>query len=1803
MTKVLQLYNYLSMYFAVSNSNYLRAGTMLKCGEDIVVHRGEHKTLKFWSADDDLLKVQVVPSNGIKKRYYPSERPALYNRIPGLSEAILAHSKYAGQYATKTNRRPSEGLHYAGNPDIDISELSRYENETGYHEDDMREEIKINESMGDYEILTQTNSEKTSSSSTTVPSTTPQKFLTSSITTIPSTTTQSIKLVTFFPNLDNRETSTESNKQNTLTKETNTNILHDGVSADNLPNIDDIMKENFETKSDIIQGESATVATPNQDDINIMNSINLIRESDQENEFYRAEEIELSGDVEDVTTITTLPDVMDESDLPDDENVEYEDEEEHSEDMEDNTTTTLPNVMNESDVQYEDEKVYSDVMEDSTTTILPDIVDESDVDDENKQYEDEEEYSDDMEDNTTAISSDIIDEGDAPDDENMQYEEKETHSDDELTSTDSTTESSSDINDLKSSTILEDKDYDEKNDIEDGITLIPDNTKKTYELEHIDINNDQTTRIDNDYRTRSNINDRVVGPDELTYNTDVTVDEVTTLPDYDFEISEALLGDSINQMEIAMRTFSYKNVGTTATTEIESEGTDLNVTEPGEVYENIKTVHMAGHQKIIDTQSNEGVESEFSGPDENVDYEETKASIPKIDIFDPSSDSSSIDDLTQQRVQVVLPEAIEKNVNKPPTVQQHSDDYEETKASIPIVKESNKDAISINVEDIKQDRLQTTNIETYTVNNTNSDSNVNIETLVDISNNDADITTTEFYKSETADNFKGYDYYEALYDSLMPQDNSKDHSNTLRVEQDGGLHEGITHTKFDDFDTETKYDSADYETTKDSIPHHRPLNAVVANEVLNIQQERVKTTNLDAESNVKALDDEIIDGMEVTESITFDDFITTISDKGEFDDTVTENVGHADEIYIEMQNNSSDTLNVIRDNLNSKSTNTLHEFDQVEEDMSNSTKEEEEYAEESTTVAANQLPLDGELHDEGEDSNDEVRSTILNSIASIIRNTLNTAYSTSSFELEDTQDAEISATDPSILNILDPVNEVTENDVNEEFIQIPLIIVDGNIKVSQNRDAASIAVPISALETEDTLNEYLNSKLQTGSHLLIKQNGSQVSVNSLSELTEEIYKDDIDNIIKKNNHKTGVQNIDSPTTPSHKVTKVNDHASENEDKLVINLSSDFIQDLSNGQSTTKIEIESSTIISLNELNTEAVKAEENTTLYTTSTVKEGHIDNDAPARESTVPAFDSSSSLSPTDSTIEEMTESSLDRSPQNSVLSILEEIILNEVRLDKEKAEIDDLIEQSTDNIIKQQSTGKISNDMNQNSNATMSTASEIVTDKAIREIQERNPARKDDSGHQFGGEPPFFIKLPGSPNAVPLFIEYEPVQVKYISPETREGSIPLLENERRLDSTKFASRTGIENEIDAIETNLLINDTMQSMLTTIFPQNLKEIHTQITSTLKPSTGLDEITDIFSSNTDNEIMQLDKSKPQPKSPNESSHAHIPIPISFLKKQSSHSDSRDPFIVMHAPDLASQEVATPDEPFFDLYAHSKQPHLKTQQVSSHLSVSNEADNIIMGEKYDDIEVPEVMSPGEYYSSEHRGTIYGDVDLERLNNPVFKLQTKMTRPTAEELMNPAYTPFPITTNPPREKVTTTPSSTENTISTSNNRFSTTLASKNIQQRTTIQKFTPTQSPNRVVQESILQNDIFGADVIERIRSTEPSSASYLEPQSVEYSPIPEVDFRIPHDSNNAPKFLKKSPNAFPSWYPKSENNENSFRAAALTSSDLSEHKHGGVAVDNVRDFQGFKPSPPDIHPKKASARYTGSTQSKEVILLY
>lgn len=391
---------------------------------------------------------------------------------------------------------------------------------------------------------------------------------------------------------------------------------------------------------------------------------------------------------------------------------------------------------------------------------------------------------------------------------------------------------------------------------------------------------------------------------------------------------------------------------------------------------------------------------------------------------------------------------------------------------------------------------------------------------------------------------------------------------------------------------------------------------------------------------------------------------------------------------------------------------------------------------------------------------------------------------------------------------------------------------------------------------------------------------------------------------------------------------------------------------------------------------------------------------------------------------------------------------------------------------------------------------------------------SRKDDEGFtEYGGDSPFFIKLPGSPNAVPVYIQYEPVEVKYVplkheneadddninyrDPVTYEndGSVyEYRENPENPEVTDHESQVSKEENkpAETYEISSNFDATMAESSSSDSLGGSEQNEAQQTQENSLLNGIYRILDNVAGSVGNQYPQNAENKQE--GPN-------------FKPNRPVVKTPDPFFLMEAPQLGGSSDGSSSHASHDTthQTHGIQGHntgfsvdvssqfgFESSKPETHGVRTGTVEDVPIGTKQD------VLYPGDYYKHD----AYTGVNLSDLTNPVFNLRTKATTPSAEDLMTPQYTPFPITTNPPRTTTTFAPLSAL-PLSTS---------------------FHARQEDKRLGNAPDYAVDTVNTTT-ERTMSEKPLP-------SVEFSPIPSIDFADSYDSPFLPETLYDSDRPFP-----------------------------------------------------------------------
>ncbi|XP_066960061.1 serine-rich adhesin for platelets-like [Macrobrachium rosenbergii] len=398
----------------------------------------------------------------------------------------------------------------------------------------------------------------------------------------------------------------------------------------------------------------------------------------------------------------------------------------------------------------------------------------------------------------------------------------------------------------------------------------------------------------------------------------------------------------------------------------------------------------------------------------------------------------------------------------------------------------------------------------------------------------------------------------------------------------------------------------------------------------------------------------------------------------------------------------------------------------------------------------------------------------------------------------------------------------------------------------------------------------------------------------------------------------------------------------------------------------------------------------------------------------------------------------------------------------------------------------------------AAVTTATRLLQNGSISNPQHSGGiSRKEDEGQtDYGSSSPFFIRLPGSPDPVPVYIQYEPVEINYVPTNGAEldiGYRDSLKNDDELEITNlFRDNIDLANSVREYENSSAETDSgsYESFLnisqngeqlanetdyfavnTTISSERKNGTQTVYSETVEPSHS-----NVLSENiyhiTQNTTPNIDNQHDEHLVSDENEDSDYFKPNKPILKRP------DPFFVMEAPKLGNDDedkVENPHQP----QGNNSYSKVKINQnedrysvdVSSQYGFASTANKERQPGTVEDVPLginKEILYPGDYYLHDS----YTDVNLKLLRNPVFSLRPKVNTPSPEDLLSPQYTPFPITTNPPRHKLTASPI-------------------------TALPLVTSITSSSANPENSI--------------STEEPAVTSQRHPPSIEYSPIPAVDF--------------------------------------------------------------------------------------------
>ncbi|XP_042889995.1 uncharacterized protein LOC122264944 isoform X2 [Penaeus japonicus] len=403
---------------------------------------------------------------------------------------------------------------------------------------------------------------------------------------------------------------------------------------------------------------------------------------------------------------------------------------------------------------------------------------------------------------------------------------------------------------------------------------------------------------------------------------------------------------------------------------------------------------------------------------------------------------------------------------------------------------------------------------------------------------------------------------------------------------------------------------------------------------------------------------------------------------------------------------------------------------------------------------------------------------------------------------------------------------------------------------------------------------------------------------------------------------------------------------------------------------------------------------------------------------------------------------------------------------------------------------------------------------------------SRKDDDGYtEYGGDSPFFIKLPGSPNAVPVYIQYEPVEVKYV-PLKHENE---TDGDAVHDNINYRDPVTYENEGSDYEyyENPEAAKVTDRESQVAKPAETDEISLGSDATVAESSssetlGVNEQTQ--ENSLLNGIYRILDDVAGPVSNQYPQNTQVNQEGPNFKPNRPVVKTPDPFFLMEAPKLGGSSDGSHASDDASHPTHSFQGHSTgfSVDVSSHFGFesSKPGNQGVRTGTVEDVPISikqDVLYPGDYYKHD----AYTGVNLSELTNPVFNLRTKATTPSAEDLKTPQYTPFPITTNPPRTTTTFAPLS-------------------------ALPLSTSFLSP-----EKDKHFDNAPDYAIDTVNTTTERTMSKKPPPSVEYSPIPSIDFADSYESPFIPETLYDRDRPFPlsiEEYSRDQTDESSYDRA-------------------------------------------------------
>ncbi|XP_068222974.1 uro-adherence factor A-like [Palaemon carinicauda] len=379
---------------------------------------------------------------------------------------------------------------------------------------------------------------------------------------------------------------------------------------------------------------------------------------------------------------------------------------------------------------------------------------------------------------------------------------------------------------------------------------------------------------------------------------------------------------------------------------------------------------------------------------------------------------------------------------------------------------------------------------------------------------------------------------------------------------------------------------------------------------------------------------------------------------------------------------------------------------------------------------------------------------------------------------------------------------------------------------------------------------------------------------------------------------------------------------------------------------------------------------------------------------------------------------------------------------------------------------------------------------------------SRKEDEGQtDYGDSSPFFIRLPGSPDPVPLYIQYEPVEINYVPTYDKELSIGYrdsLKNDDKLEITNL-----FRDNIDAVNSvteyaNLSMTTDNGSYESFSNNSQYSELKSNDTDFFAVNTTISSEIENFTQDVYNKGIIINESNDTTKINNQHQELSDENKDSDYFRPNNPIQKRpDPFFEMEAPKLGNEEDKHNNSDLSqgnNSYSQTNQSEDQySVDVSSQYGFESFTNKGTQPGKVEDVPLginKEILYPGDYYLHDS----YTDVNLKLLRNPVFSLtqKVKVITPSPEDLLSPQYTPFPITTNPPRHKPTAS-------------------------LITALPLFTSLRStsanPETIESNLLSESDLpkVSNNSENSLTSEEPPVTTQRHPPSIEYSPIPAVDF--------------------------------------------------------------------------------------------